>query len=204
MIYDNFLKDIYSKSNNNLSIDILKSDNYELNCFIKSEKIGSYPPRISFAHKWHNIKQDNKLILKENSKALICFNDNIMHISDIFLDKGYQSKGIVKSIIASSLYNIKKSYPSIQHITLKSLSSGILPWYKIGFSFYQIKDKIRVEEILEDYLIDIKNIDEDIAEGLVELKTIAIKYLQDNKINFDEYLQKNGIDMIPMYIKVKK
>ncbi len=204
MIYNNLLKDIYSASNENLSLDILKSDTYELNCFIKSEKIGSYPPRVLFEYKWHNIKQDDKLILKQNSKALFCFNDEVMYISDMFLDKECQSKGIVKSIISSSIYNIKKNHPSIKHITLKSLSSGIVPWYKIGFSFYQIKDKIRVEEVLEDYLIDIKNINEDVVEGLLNLKTINITYLKDSKINFDEYLQKSSVDMIPMHIKVKK
>ncbi len=204
MTYTKLLKDIYSTSNENLSVAILKSDTYELNCFIKSEKVGSYPPRISFVHKWHNIQQDNKDILKQNSKALFCFNDEVMYISDIFLDKKYQSIGIVKSIITSSIYNLKKDYPSIQHITLKSLASGILPWYKIGFCFYQIKDKIRVEEILEDYLIDIKNIDEDDVEQLLNLKTIGINYLKDTKIDFDNYLQKHGINMVPMHIKVKK
>jgi len=204
MSYTKLLKNIYSTSNKNLSVNILKSDTYELNCFIKSEKIGSYPPKMQFLHKWHSIEQDNVSILKQNSKALFCFNDEIMYISDIFLDKKYQEKGIVKSIISSSIYNIKKDYPLIKHITLKSLASGILPWYKIGFDFYQIKDKLRVEEILEDYLIDIKGINEDDVEQLLNLKTIDINYLKDTKIDFYEYLQKNGIDMVPMHIKVKQ
>ena len=204
MIYDTLLNDIYLASGKDLSIDILKSDTYELNCFIKSERIGSYPPRISFVHKWHSIKQDHKSILKQSSRALFCFNDEIMYISDLFLDKEYQSKGITKSIVLSSIYSIEKDFPSIKYITLKSLSSGILPWHKIGFDFYQIKDKIRIEELLEDYLIDIKEIDEDVVADLLNLKTVDIKNLKDNKINFDEYLQKNGINIIPMYIEVKK
>jgi len=204
MSYNTLLNNIYASSTHNLSIDILKSERCKLNCFIKSEQIGNYPPRIIFDHKWHTVQKNKEPILKENSKALFCFNDEIIHISDIFLDKNFQSKRIVKSIISSIIYNIKKEYPTIKHITLKYLSSGILPWYKIGFDFYQIKDKIKVEELLEDYLIDIKDMSENSAEKLLNLKTINIDYLKDSKIDFDRYLSSHAVDMIPMYIKVQK
>jgi hypothetical protein len=105
MSYSNLLKNIYNTTNKDLSLDILKS-----------EKVGSYPQRILFEYKWHNIFKDNKSILKQNSK----------------------------------------------------------------------------------------NIDEDMVDDLLNLKTIDISYLKDSKIDFDKYLQKNSIDMIPMYIKVKK
>jgi len=48
MSYHTLLNNIYASSTHNLSIDILKSERYELNCFIKSEKLGNYPPRMNF------------------------------------------------------------------------------------------------------------------------------------------------------------
>ena len=197
------LRNIYNNSTKSLSIEISNREFYDLNCFVKSETIGGYPLRIFFEHIWHNIGQNGVSILKNNTKALFCFHDEIIYISDIFLDSSYQNKGIVKSIILSIKSIIKTEHKRVKYISLKSLSSGIVAWYKMGFEFYQLKDKMKVQELLEDYLIDVKRINESDIDSFLNLKTIDIKYLKDNSIDFDQYLNSNNIDLIPMLMEIK-
>ena len=136
----------------------------ELNCFLKTQPdIDEYPERLQFkTYMFKDVKKEDKYILKYKENFLIfSINNKVVRIVDIFLADSHQQKGIAKELIQNLRYFIEKEYPSIEFITLYSLETGVIAWYKIGFDFFHPKHKLQIKTILANILnkkIDIKSV----------------------------------------------
>ena len=153
--YNDLFDKVYKKTN--IEYESVDTKCEELNCFIKVPP-NTYPPKIDFEiYYYKGVKQKNIYILKFDKEGKICFsiNNKILRITDIFIKPQMQNKGIMSKILSHLVYFIKNEYPTINYITLKSLASGIIAWYKLGFEFYNKTDKIIIKNILS-LMINIK------------------------------------------------
>lgn len=109
---------------------------------------------------------------------------------DIFIKNYYQQKGITKELIYNLRYFIEKEYPSIKFITLFSLPTGVIAWYKIGFDFYHPKHKLQIKTLLAKIL-----------NKKIDIKSVSKKEIEET--NFYNIVEEK-IGYIPMYLKVKQ
>jgi len=165
----------------------------ELNCFLKTQPdTNEYPERLHFeTYMFKNVKKEEEYILKIKDDFLIfSINDKIVRIVDIFIKDTYQQKGIAKELINNLKYFIEKEFPNIEFITLYSLGSGVIAWYKIGFEFYNPKQRLLIKTLLVKIL-----------NKKTDLKSVSKKEIEQT--NFYELIEQN-IGYIPMYLKVKQ
>ena len=166
----------------------------KLHCFLKIKPdIKEHPERLEFiTYKFKGIQKNKKYILKFKSNSLVfSINNEILKIVDVFIDKNFQQKGIIKELLNYLKYFIQKEYPSIEFISLKSLPSGVIAWHKIGFEFFYKKHRLQVKTILTKIL-----------KKKIDLKTISKKEIEE--INFYDILEKEIIGYIPMYLRIKQ
>ena len=128
--------------------------------------VGSYPPRKLFDCYEYNLKKDGYYILKyaETARAVIAVASDEATIVDIFLDPHFQGKKITSDIVRNLYIDIKDNFFDIKNISLASLSSGIIPWHKMGFDFYNLSDRQSLRTALSKALgrrVDLKNITKD-------------------------------------------
>ena len=165
----------------------------ELNCFLKTQQdTDEYPERLHFnIYTFKDVKKDNKYILKyKDSRLIFSINDKIVKIIDIFIHNTYQQKGIAKELVYNLKYFIEKEYPSIEFITLSSLPTGVIAWYKIGFDFYHPKHKLQIKTILAKIL-----------NKKIDIKSVSKQEVEETNF-YDIVWEKIGY--IPMYLKVKQ
>lgn len=101
----------------------------------------------------HSLKIKEDFILKheKNGRAKIATSENEIRIEDIFLKGEFQGKGVLSKIVKYLKEEVYK-HETQKYITLISLPSGIIAWYKIGFDFKNKLDKISIENTLTKVL----------------------------------------------------
>ena len=188
-------KKIFDKTFEKCDITYEKYEKMEdkLHCFLKTQPdTDEYLEKLLFKiHKFKDVKKENQYILKHTGDFLVfSINNKIVRISHISIKNSYQQKGIAKELIHNLKYFIEKEYPTIESFTLYSLATGVIAWHKIGFEFFNTKDKLLVKTILSKLLG--KN---------VNLKKISKEEIEET--NFYDIV-KEKIDHIPMVLKVKQ
>lgn len=189
-------KDIFDKTFEKCDItyDDYNKIEEELNCFLKTQPdTNEYPERLLFeTHKFKDVKKEKHYILKHTGDFLVfSINNKIVRISHISIKNSYQQKGIAKELIHNLKYFIEKEYPTIESFTLYSLATGVIAWHKIGFEFFNTKDKLLVKTILSKLLG--KN---------VNLKKISKEEIESTQ--FYDILEEKNHSYIPMVLKVKQ
>jgi len=190
---DNYLKifdNTFEKCN--ITYDNYNKREEELNCFLKTQpNTDEYPKRLQFeTYIFESVKKENQYILKRKEDFLIfSTNNKIVRIVDIFIKNSHQQKGIAKELIHNLRYFIEKEYPFIEFITLFSLPTGVIAWYKIGFDFYHPKYRLQIKTILAKIL-----------NKKVDIKSVSKKEIEET--NFYDIV-KEKIGYIPMYLKAK-
>lgn len=134
----------------------------EKNSFLDAPA-GAYPPRKPFDFYTHNLKKGDDYILKhqENGRATLAIANDEANIVDMFLESEFQGEGIAKSIVTNLYVDIKDNFFTIKHLSLASLSSGIIAWHKMGFDFYNLADRQIVRTALSNALrrrVNIKDV----------------------------------------------
>lgn len=190
----NDIEDIYNKSG--LVSLFLSQQSESKNSFLDAPA-GAYPPRKEFDFYTHNLKKDDKFILKHgiNGRATLAIASDEANIVDIFLDPAFQNEGIVKNVVTNLYIDIKDTFLNVKNLSLSSLSSGIIAWHKMGFEFYNLADRQIVRTALSKALsrkVKIKDITKDEFE-----KHNLEKVLKDA-------LKLNQSGNIPMYREIKR
>lgn len=140
------VEEAYSKSK--IDATLVDSTTENMKCFLKRP---FYREEFEvFSHSL-KIKQDFILKHEENGKARIATSDNEIRIEDIFIKEEFQGKKILSKIVKYLKEEVYK-HETQKYITLISLPSGIIAWYKMGFDFKNKLDKISIENTLTKVL----------------------------------------------------
>lgn len=164
----------------------------------------AFPPRKEFDFFTHNLKKDGAYILKnfEKGRATLAFSRDEAHIVDMFLHKDSQGDGTVRQIVSNLYVDLKDNYIQVKNISLSSLSSGIIPWHKMGFSFYNHLDRQIVRTAISKAIGKIVNVKDVSKDDFVkyQLPQVIESAFIATRTNKPEMKLSSG--NIPMYMEV--